>query len=107
PATPRPIPPTQPNAAASARPGPPGRPGGPTQGKANKLAHTPAGLPTGGPQKLEFEDSFPLFSKAEPAGEAVVKPGDASPSNATPSARPSPSARPGGPTQGKVNKLAH
>src|SRR6266478_2842569 len=72
---PGPIPAAQASAAPRARPGPSGRPGGPTQGKESRLAHTPAGLPAGGPQKLDFEDSFPLFSKAGPAAMALVKHG--------------------------------
>src|SRR5437660_10997020 len=85
---PRPISAAKPVPAASARPGPSGRPGGPTPGKESKLAHTPAGLPAGGPQKLEFEDSIPLFSKAEgPDAKAVVNPGNAAQLNAAASVR--------------------
>src|SRR5947199_339454 len=71
-----PINAAQPSAAPRARPGPSGRPGGQTQGKESKLADTSAGLPAGGPQKLEFGDSIPVFSKAEPAAMALVKHGD-------------------------------
>src|ERR1051326_9530729 len=81
-----PINAAQPSAAPRARPGPSGRPGGPTQGKESKLAHTSAGLPGGGPQKLDFEDSIPVFSKAGSAGKAIVNPGNAAQVNAAASA---------------------
>src|SRR5580765_4633908 len=76
------IPAAQPSAAPRARPGPSGRPGAPTQGKESTLAHTPASLPAGGPQKLDLGDSIPLFSKAGSPGKAVVNPGNAAQLNA-------------------------
>src|SRR4051794_18942395 len=81
-----PIPAAQPSAATRARSGPSGRQARPTQGKESKLAHTPAGLPKAGPQELDFEDSIPLFSKAGPAGNANVNPGNAMQLNAPASA---------------------